>query len=287
MEKPVKALPNWVRYPLFQHNLKPLPYLDLKRHFREWRQFILPVFVLVGAILLIVLITVRTGNNSIVDPEKLVNPARIGLLSPKETFFDPAFAVASPIELAEAPKAVAFDFPVGSRHGALTYNAQPFLTSRHLGDDLNGIGGQNSDLGDPVFAISDGLCIEAGWPSDGWGNVVILLHELPNGQVIESFYGHLDQILIPVGKQVRRGDKIGTIGNADGLYLAHLHFELRTYPTIDAGAGYADSKMGRLSGELSLKKWRTREDNQLAAAPTGSPLPGKPMTFDTEARSAP
>lgn len=280
-------MPNDTGCPLFHPNLKPLPHLDLKEHFREWRQFVLPAFVLVGAILLIVLLTFHTGNNSMVDEEKLTNPARVGLLNPENAFFDPAFAVATPIELALAPKAVAFDFPVGSRHGALTYNAQPFLTSRHLGDDLNGIGGQNSDLGDPVFAIADGFCIEAGWPSDGWGNVIVLLHELPDGRIIESFYGHLDKILIPVGKQVRRGEKIGEIGNADGFYLAHLHFELRTYPTIDAGAGYADSSMGRLSGELSLKKWREREDDQLAPAPSGVPLPAKPMTFDTEVKSAP
>src|SRR4051794_17584066 len=54
---------------------------------------------------------------------------------------DPAFQFVSPLELASLPTAGRFDFPIGSEHGALSYNAQPFTESRHLGDDLNGIGG--------------------------------------------------------------------------------------------------------------------------------------------------
>lgn len=194
--------------------------------------------------------------------------ARTGLLQAGEdAVFDPAFATLSPIEMVSAPKAVRFDFPLGSEHGALVYNAQPFLTTRHLGDDLNGIGGQNSDLGDSVHAVADGLVVFAGWPSDGWGNVVILLHELMDGRMIETFYAHLETITVPMGEQLRRGDILGTVGTANGRYLAHLHFEIRRYPDIDIGAGYADSALGRLPGEISLARWRGRPDDLLSGAP--------------------
>ena len=57
---------------------------------------------------------------------------------------DFAFQIPSPLELAALPTATRFDFPIGSEHGALTYNAQPFTENRHLGDDLNGIGGETA-----------------------------------------------------------------------------------------------------------------------------------------------
>jgi hypothetical protein len=57
--------------------------------------------------------------------------------------FDAAFVCLSPLEVATLPLAARFDPPLGGENGALTYDAQPFLTTRHLGDDLNGIGGWN------------------------------------------------------------------------------------------------------------------------------------------------
>src|SRR4051794_27653305 len=66
--------------------------------------------------------------------------------------FDAAFVRLSSSEVSALPLAAHFIAPMGAENGALTYNARPFRTSRHLGDDLNGIGGWNSDLGDPVFA---------------------------------------------------------------------------------------------------------------------------------------
>lgn len=261
---------------------KPL-YFDWKSHLAEWHRFILPVFVLVAAVALVLFLVLKKSVDS---PWKDWDPAaqaRFGLIpSSPEAVFDPAFVVASPRELVLAPKAVSFDQPVGSAHGALTYNAQPFLTNRHLGDDINGIGGWNSDMGDPVYAVADGQVVYAGWPSDGWGNVVILLHELPDGEIVQTFYGHLDTMTVPVGRQVRRGEKVGTIGNADGVYLAHLHFEIRRSATFDVGVGYSDEKLGRLPGELVLGKWRTREDDELAPAVAGMPLEPGALKLDVD-----
>ena len=38
-----------------------------------------------------------------------------------------------------------------SENSAMAYNAQRFTENHHLGDDLNGIGGEDSDLGDPIY----------------------------------------------------------------------------------------------------------------------------------------
>jgi len=84
-------------------------------------------------------------------------------------YVDPAFRLPSSLELASLPTAVRFDFPLGSENGAMTYNAQPFTKNHHLGDDLNGIGGEDSDLGDPIYAVADGRVLLARDGGPGWG----------------------------------------------------------------------------------------------------------------------
>jgi murein DD-endopeptidase MepM/ murein hydrolase activator NlpD len=44
---------------------------------------------------------------------------------------------------------------------------------------------------------------------------------------VDSLYGHLDKILVRRGQAVKRGQQIAAIGNAHGLYDAHLHLEVR------------------------------------------------------------
>ena len=249
--------------------MKYFEHVDLKQHFREFYRFFLPLFVFIFALVLAIWVTIKPkSSGSSRTGTDQAEKGLVGLLNPEaeDLFFDPAFAVLNPLEMVMAPRALYFDQPMGTEHAGLTYNAQPFMTTRHLGDDLNGIGGNNSDLDDPVYAVADGNVVYKGWPSDGWGNVIIILHELPDGRILESFYGHLNRSNAFVGQQVRRGQAIGSVGNAGGRYLAHLHFEMRTGSTLDCGAGYADAELDRLPGEFSLIKWRGRPDDMLFPA---------------------
>jgi murein DD-endopeptidase MepM/ murein hydrolase activator NlpD len=177
-----------------------------------------------------------------------------------ETPFDPAFLRLSPRQVAELPLAERWDMPVGSELGALTYNAQPFRITRHLGDDLNGIGGYNSDLGDPVWSAADGQVVFCGFAGPGWGKVVIVAcrvaDETGHEQVLQAVYAHLQDIQVIPQQRLRRGDSIGTIGTAEGRYLAHLHFELRQGPWINPGLGYADAALSRISPEGFIAKRR-------------------------------
>src|SRR4051812_33493197 len=49
---------------------------------------------------------------------------------------DRAFQLPSPFQSESLPTATRFDFPLGSEHGAMAYNAQRFTENKHLGDDL-------------------------------------------------------------------------------------------------------------------------------------------------------
>lgn len=234
---------------------------------------------------MILFLTFRTGARSVILPGDESDPVRIGLISPGEViFFDPAFAVLSPIEMVLAPKASAFDFPVGSEHGSLACNALPFRSNHDPGGDLNGGDGREADLGDAVYAVSDGKVVYAGWSSDKWGNAVILLHELETGEMIESVYAHLDSVRVPVGGQVRRGGVLGTIGPVNTRDSVPFHFELRGSPGLDLGIGDGarDAAQARLNGETALVEWRGRGDDQLAVAPAGEPLEPSSLSLDVE-----
>ena len=159
-------------------------------------------------------------------------------------------AAPEPPVASASPLCVGFALPVGPPDGEGYYNAQPFGTNDHLGDDWNGLGGGDTDLGDPVFAIADGVVTAARDEGGGWGNVVRVAHACGDApdQEVESLYAHLEAIdaAIVVGRSVRRGDRIGTIGTAGGRYLAHLHLELRAAPGLPLGGGYGKDRTGYL-----------------------------------------
>jgi len=127
-----------------------------------------------------------------------------------------------------------FDFPVGKPDAAGYYKSRGLRlrAPRHFGEDWNGRGGGDTDLGDPVYSIADGVVTFAHDVRGGWGNVVIVRHayrDPDDGKVkfVDALHGHLQRIMTRVGDTVKRGQQIGTIGNNRGMYSAHLHFEIR------------------------------------------------------------
>ncbi len=159
------------------------------------------------------------------------------------------------------PIANAFDYPVGKPDGKGYYNAQKFGINKHLGDDWNANTGGNSDLGDPIYAIGNGKVIKAKDEGGGWGNVIIIRHRLPNETEVESLYAHCERMDVRKGDLVERGQQIGTIGNADGAYLAHLHFELRTQIGMETGPGYSGDTSGYIDPTKFIEEHRNIEDH--------------------------
>jgi hypothetical protein len=142
--------------------------------------------------------------------------------------------------MAETPDGIpisdGFDFPVGKPDAQAYYVAaglvDPDYLTRfgvwHPGEDWNGRGGGDTDLGAPVYAIANGRVAWADYNPKSWGNVVLLEHALPDGTRVWSQYAHLKQLLVTAGQKVSRGQQLGTIGKgANDVYPAHLHFEIR------------------------------------------------------------
>ena len=73
----------------------------------------------------------------------------------------------------------------------------------------------------PIFAPADGT-VTAYYKSETYGNVM----EINHGHGIETRYGHLSRPAVKVGKKVKKGNKIGYVGNSGQSTGTHLHYEI-------------------------------------------------------------
>ncbi|WP_245720314.1 M23 family metallopeptidase [Nocardia uniformis] len=78
-------------------------------------------------------------------------------------------------------------------------------------------------FGAPIAAVTDGTVIEAG-PASGFGLWVRVQQD--DGTI--GVYGHMQDILVQVGQQVRAGDVIATVGSRGYSTGPHLHYEVHT-----------------------------------------------------------
>ncbi|WPP01060.1 peptidoglycan DD-metalloendopeptidase family protein [Pseudomonas sp. HR96] len=78
------------------------------------------------------------------------------------------------------------------------------------------------DLGQPVFAASDGSVVYAGSGLRGYGELIIIKH----GDTYVSAYGHNRRLLVREGQQVKVGQTIAEMGST-GTDRVKLHFEIR------------------------------------------------------------
>ena len=137
----------------------------------------------------------------------------------------------------------------------------PFGAVGHLGEDW-AVAQGDASLGEPVDSIGDGWVSVAQDFENAWGKVVFICYRFPAGRFppfIEVMYAQLQSIDVKPGEFVRRGQKIGTVGNAGGTYQAHLHWEVRQTVGLGVGPGFDTANR---SGWL--------EPSQILAAHRGS-----------------
>lgn len=78
-----------------------------------------------------------------------------------------------------------------------------------------------ADMGTQVFATANGKVSFASQKS-GYGNCI----EIDHGYNYRTLYAHLSKILVPEGKEVKRGELIGLVGSTGKSTGPHLHYEV-------------------------------------------------------------
>ena len=134
-----------------------------------------------------------------------------------------AYAVAAKRAAAVAVlrRTIPVERPLAGKHWRTSlfgYRKDPFTGRRafHSGYDYA------AARGSPVLAAADGVVVYGGRLGN-YGNTVQVYH----GGGVSTLYGHMRDILTEPWAYVRRGDKIGTVGNTGRSTGPHLHYEIR------------------------------------------------------------
>ena len=156
----------------------------------------------------------------------------IGLASSLLAFSTVAFGDPTMVSTSMADR---FDFPVGGPNAEGCQMSRGFNVHGHLGEDWVSAAGPGAIYRAPVHAVGNGVVSLARDFKRAWGNVIVIRHAFYEGgqlKYADSLYAHLDKIFVAEGQPVTRGQEIGLVGNAHGLYHPHLHFEIHRNTTI-------------------------------------------------------
>ena len=163
-----------------------------------------------------------------------------------------------------------FDYPLGppdhngwcvsQDFGAFLHEANgKIYDSFHAGQDWISCGNIAAGSGQPVYAIGNGVVkytANVSYP----GHVVIIEHQLSNGEIWYSMYGHVESS-VSVNQSVSRGQQIAKIWPQGGW--SHLHFEVRNFyvkspvnsSSFPPGPGYWGQNVGIWAERPSDQGW--------------------------------
>lgn len=105
------------------------------------------------------------------------------------------------------------DYPITQYYG------ETYTSSFHTGIDYA------CPLGTPIFASADGVIRFIGMDKTGYGNCVIIEHDV-NHATLYAHLSTLGTIYFP-GTKVKQGEVIGWSGSTGNSTGPHLHFEAR------------------------------------------------------------
>jgi hypothetical protein len=125
---------------------------------------------------------------------------------------------------------IELDWPVEPKNDRITsgfgWRKHPVTGEEHSfhgGIDIEG------GIGEPVFYSikTEGEVIRVEFDKY-LGNFVVVEYVSPRTNVAyQIYYGHLDRAYVRVGDKVKKGDKIGGVGDTGRVTESHLHLEVR------------------------------------------------------------
>jgi murein DD-endopeptidase MepM/ murein hydrolase activator NlpD len=133
---------------------------------------------------------------------------RIGELASNKILMQQSMPISAPVNLALTRLSSFFGYRIDPVWGGRQY---------HKGIDLSG------KTGLPIYASGDGLVTVSRYNGGGYGNMV----EVDHGFGYTTRYAHLSKISVVEGQKLKRGDKVGELGNTGKSVGPHLHYEIR------------------------------------------------------------
>lgn len=97
----------------------------------------------------------------------------------------------------------------------------PYKLTKNFGNDHDGVDITGDGYNSPIFASESGKVYKAFY-NDIRGNQIILYH----GNNIYTVYSHLNRIDVLEGQEVKRKQRIGTMGSTGMTTGVHLHFSI-------------------------------------------------------------
>lgn len=115
----------------------------------------------------------------------------------------------------------------------------------HYGTDVD------VTTGDTLKSCFDGVVRYAAYSSGGYGKLVVIRHY--NG--LETFYAHLDKLMVKPNQELTAGEVIGLGGTTGRSTGSHLHFEMRFFGNAMNPQKVIDfAKQELLSDSLQMHK---------------------------------
>jgi len=111
---------------------------------------------------------------------------------------------------------VSVKFRLGDRYAFRAIHPVLGTPRMHNGQDFE------VPYGTEVYATGDGTVIEAGYNTGGFGNCIVIDH----GYGLQSVYGHLSEIKVVKGLNLKRGNLIGISGSTGLSSGPHLHYQI-------------------------------------------------------------